>query len=98
MTGRCCSTVYAARSAVWVMEFAERLRTMFREPVRADQTLVTVTGSFGSATANKGTARPEGLLRDADAAMYRAKQNGGDSYAVFDDSMIDHTAVDLTVE
>jgi diguanylate cyclase (GGDEF)-like protein/PAS domain S-box-containing protein len=82
----------------WVMEFADRMRAVFCEPVRAEQKLVTITASFGIASASKGTATPEGLLRDADAAMYRAKQNGGDAYAVFDDSMIDHTVVDLTVD
>jgi diguanylate cyclase (GGDEF)-like protein/PAS domain S-box-containing protein len=82
----------------WVAAFADRLRAVFREPVRADQTLVNVTASFGIATANKGNTSPEALLRDADAAMYRAKQGGGDAYTVFDDSMIDTTVVDLTTE
>src|SRR5207237_684828 len=72
----------------WVLAFAERLRAVFGEPVRADQTLVTITASFGIASTSKGNQTPEALLRDADTAMYRAKQSGGDSFLAFDDSMI----------
>jgi diguanylate cyclase (GGDEF)-like protein/PAS domain S-box-containing protein len=85
------------RDQDWVMAFAQRLRAVFREPVRAEDTLVTITASFGIAK-SQGKSQPEGLLRDADAAMYRAKQSGGDSVAVFDNSMIDDTVVDLTVD
>ena len=80
----------------WVLEFAERLRAVFKEPVRADGRLVSVTGSFGIATANGATPNPESLLRDADAAMYRVKQGGGDSYLLFEEEMVSDTVVDLT--
>jgi diguanylate cyclase (GGDEF)-like protein/PAS domain S-box-containing protein len=72
----------------WVTEFAERLRSIFREPIRAGRRLVPVTASIGIATTSGLPSSPEVLLRNADAAMYRAKQSGRDAYVVFDDSMI----------
>jgi len=86
------------QDAEWVQDFAERLRAVFREPVQAGRQLVPVTASFGIASACGGNPSPEGLLRDADAAMYKVKQTGGDNYAVFDDAMIDDQFVDLTIE
>jgi diguanylate cyclase (GGDEF)-like protein/PAS domain S-box-containing protein len=82
----------------WVEEFADRLRAVFREPVQAGRRSVEVHASVGIASINGGNPTAEGLLRDADAAMYRAKQSGGDTYVVFDDSMVDQPFVDLTME
>ena len=84
------------RDAEWVEDFAQRLREVFREPVQAGQRVVPVTASFGIATANGNKPTPEGVLRDADAAMYRAKHGGGDRFVLFDESMVGHPFVDLT--
>jgi diguanylate cyclase (GGDEF)-like protein/PAS domain S-box-containing protein len=49
---------------------------------------VFVNASIGIAISNlAGRDRPDVLMRDADAAMYAAKGNGGSRYAVFDQSM-----------
>ena len=82
----------------WIKDFAERLRYVFREPVQAGRQLVPVTASFGIASASGGNPSPEGLLRDADTAMYQVKQAGGDGYAFFKNTMIDEDLVDLTTE
>ncbi len=82
----------------WVKDFANRLRGVFREPVQAGRQLVPVTASFGVASASGGNPSPEGLLRDADAAMYQVKQAGGDGYAMFDNAMVDDEFVDLTTD
>ena len=46
-----------------------------------------VTASTGVAFAGHPKQRPEALLRDADAAMYRAKELGRDRYELFDEAM-----------
>ena len=48
---------------------------------------VFTTASMGIAIGTTGYGRPEDLLRDADTAMYRAKQLGKARYEVFDQAM-----------
>jgi diguanylate cyclase (GGDEF)-like protein len=65
---------------------AERVQAALAEPIRvADHDLVVST-SIGIALAG-ADAQPEGLLRDADVAMYRAKGEGKARHAVFDGRM-----------
>jgi diguanylate cyclase (GGDEF)-like protein/PAS domain S-box-containing protein len=65
---------------------AERLLAALQAPfVLAGQELF-VTASIGIAHALPGDD-PGDLLRDADAALYRAKDHGRAGYAVFDDGM-----------
>jgi diguanylate cyclase (GGDEF)-like protein len=58
---------------------AERLLAELRE--------ISVSASIGLAIAHDGTERPEALLREADAAMYRAKRRGGGVAELFDAEM-----------
>ena len=48
---------------------------------------IEVTASIGIALSRGGDAHPEALLRDADAAMYRAKDLGRNRLEIFDESM-----------
>jgi len=69
---------------------AERLLDALKHPFNlgADkQTRVTVTASIGIAAGDRISA--EELLRDADIAMYRAKRDGKNRYAVFETDMQD---------
>ncbi len=69
---------------------AERLLDALKHPFNlgADkQTRVTVTASIGIAAGDRISA--EDLLRDADIAMYRAKWDGKNRYAVFETDMQD---------
>jgi diguanylate cyclase (GGDEF)-like protein len=69
---------------------AERLLEALKHPFRLgedEQNRLTVTASIGIAAGQRASA--EELLRDADIAMYRAKWDGKNRYAVFETGMQD---------
>ena len=53
---------------------------------------VKPSASLGVAMAGDDHETPESLMRDADFAMYRAKENGGQRFEVFDKRMSVHVA------
>lgn len=55
---------------------AEKLRSVLREPLRISHHIVTASGSIGVAVAPEQGTDVDELLRQADAAMYRAKEAG----------------------
>ncbi|HEV7864593.1 MAG TPA: EAL domain-containing protein, partial [Acidimicrobiia bacterium] len=65
---------------------AERITEALREPVLVDGQEVFLSASIGIAVADD-TGAPENLLRDADAAMYRAKAKGRARCEFFDATM-----------
>jgi EAL domain-containing protein (putative c-di-GMP-specific phosphodiesterase class I) len=69
---------------------AERLLEALKHPFNLgpqEETRLTVTASIGIAAGQRTSA--EELLRDADIAMYRAKWDGKNRYAVFESGMQD---------
>jgi len=69
---------------------AERLLQALKEPFKLgadEQTTVTVSASIGVAAGERVAAAD--LLRDADIAMYRAKRDGRNGFAVFESAMKD---------
>src|SRR6185295_15592361 len=66
---------------------AERLLAAVIRPVVVRGTEMFIGASVGIALATSGEERPEELLRDADAAMYHAKEAGRGRVEVFDDAM-----------
>ncbi|MGH7464927.1 MAG: putative bifunctional diguanylate cyclase/phosphodiesterase, partial [Longimicrobiales bacterium] len=65
---------------------AERIMTELSVPFRLAGHEIFMTASIGISLSSSGYARPEEILRDADAAMYRAKLDGS-RYQVFDPEM-----------
>ncbi|MBV9292901.1 MAG: EAL domain-containing protein [Frankiales bacterium] len=65
---------------------AQRLLDAMQAPFRLSDQELYVTASIGIAIAQVGD-EPGDLLRDADAALYRAKERGRAGYALFDDGM-----------
>jgi diguanylate cyclase (GGDEF)-like protein/PAS domain S-box-containing protein len=63
---------------------AERIAAAIAQPVALMEGEVFVTASIGIAVSGIGADTPETLLRNADAAMYRAKERGRDRAELFD--------------
>jgi diguanylate cyclase (GGDEF)-like protein len=66
---------------------AERIRSELGRPFDLGGQEVFATVSTGIALSEGGDQKAEELLRDADTAMYRAKANGRNCYAIFDPQM-----------
>jgi diguanylate cyclase (GGDEF)-like protein/PAS domain S-box-containing protein len=80
---------------------AERVATTFAEPYLMGGAEHLVTASVGIAVARPGNREPadaEMLIRDADAAMYRAKERGRARCEIFDAEMRARAVHRLEVE
>jgi diguanylate cyclase (GGDEF)-like protein/PAS domain S-box-containing protein len=66
---------------------AERIRRAISVPIPLGAGEFVATASIGVTIASTTDADATGLLRDADAAMYRAKARGRDHIELFDQSM-----------
>jgi diguanylate cyclase (GGDEF)-like protein/PAS domain S-box-containing protein len=67
---------------------AQRISTAIEStPISLWAQQLSITASVGVALSDGGFAHPESLLRDADAAMYRAKDLGRARLELFDESM-----------
>ncbi len=64
---------------------AERIHEGLRAPIRLRAESVPTTVSIGVAMSSPSYVRAQDLVRDADSAMYHAKQLGRDRYAVYMD-------------
>jgi diguanylate cyclase (GGDEF)-like protein/PAS domain S-box-containing protein len=79
------------------IETAERIAAIFARPFVLSGSEHFVTTSIGIALARGGEQADE-LIRDADAAMYRAKDRGRARYEVFDEGMRGRAIERLRVE
>ncbi|MFY9584063.1 MAG: EAL domain-containing protein [Candidatus Acidiferrales bacterium] len=66
---------------------AERIKEALAAPFNLDGHEVFATASIGLTMGQTDYAKPEDFLRDADAAMYRAKAQGRARYEIFDSDM-----------
>ncbi|HEV8651558.1 MAG TPA: EAL domain-containing protein [Actinomycetes bacterium] len=80
-----CEDLHSEREAVGI---ALRLLAEVPKPIRIGRHELFVTPSIGVALAGGGPGDdPEGLLRDADAAMYLAKERGKARFELYDAAM-----------
>lgn len=70
---------------------AERIVQAVGAPYDLDGPQVTIGVSVGVSIASEHDVDIEKLLRDADAALYRAKSAGGDRYAFFEPGIVTST-------
>ncbi len=70
-----------------VQSSLDRIMSTINSPFLIDGMPVSVSPSIGVALYPENDAEPETLLRQADMAMYHAKQSGRDQYHFFDSRM-----------
>ncbi len=87
--------ITGARDAVIV---AERLQKALKEPHLLDGHEVISTASIGIVTSDGNYDRPDDILRDADTAMYQAKNSGKARHVVFDEHMHSEVMQRLNLE
>lgn len=86
------------RDASNAVRVAKRVQKELRAPFHLEGREVYSSASIGIALSSKATQQPEELLRDADIAMYRAKQKGRAGYAIFDAEMHEQVRLQLNLE
>ncbi len=89
-----CDAVEDERDAAVI---AERVLAALARPFPLGEGEVTLGGSLGLALGGHGST-PESLVRNADIAMYRAKERGGSCYELFDELMRTRAAARLDAE
>ncbi len=90
-----CDDIDGARDAITI---AERVGEAVAAPFVLEETEAFLTASVGIAMADEPDARAASLIRDADAAMYRAKEKGKSRFELFDAVMRARAVERLEVE
>ncbi|MGH7475400.1 MAG: putative bifunctional diguanylate cyclase/phosphodiesterase [Longimicrobiales bacterium] len=90
--------LYNVADPGFVRHIAERVQERLRERFTVEAGSVHITASAGITLSTTRYATPEEVLRDADIAMYRAKENGREQYAFFDPEMAVAAAADFPLE
>jgi diguanylate cyclase (GGDEF)-like protein len=78
--------------------FAERIQIKLSKPAEINAYRVFVSVSTGIVLGDQRYDNPEDVLRDADIAMYRAKNQGRGRYEVFDPDMLEAAMSRLELE
>jgi diguanylate cyclase (GGDEF)-like protein len=90
-----CEDVQNEEDAIVI---ADRLALAMAQPMSMDAGSVVVTTSIGIAVANPKTDSAEDLVRNADSALYRAKERGRARFELFDHRMRTRAVKRLTIE
>jgi diguanylate cyclase (GGDEF)-like protein/PAS domain S-box-containing protein len=69
------------------LALAERVVSTLNEPFVSGAVEATIHASVGVSVSHDPDRDPEGMLREADIAMYRAKRDGGRRPEMFDESL-----------
>ena len=79
-------------------KIAQKILDLIAQPMRVDDNELFITASVGVAVFPSDGDTPDALLKNADQAMYRAKDSGRNLYHLFTPSMNSHAAARLSME
>jgi diguanylate cyclase (GGDEF)-like protein/PAS domain S-box-containing protein len=96
----CCEDLPAEAGAAELeaVSIAERVRTHLERPVTIDDVDTIITISIGIAVSSATRTTADEMLRDADTALYRAKDRGRSRWEVFDDALREEAVGRLETE
>lgn len=77
---------------------ANRILNSLNEPFEYDGKDIRTGASLGIAVLNEQYNNADDVIRDADAAMYQAKEQGRGQYVIFDDSMREELLESIALE
>ena len=80
------------------IDLADRIRKAFTEPLMVGERIIFTSASIGIVPSLVGYKDPDEVLRDADTAMYAAKEAGRARYRVFDQRMRHEVLAALELE
>ena len=80
------------------VQIAEQIQTRLSTPFNVAGHEIVIGASFGIAVGNSRSSSPDTMLRDAEIAMYRAKQAGKARYRVFDNGMHEQAVKRMQLE
>lgn len=80
------------------IEVAQRIHLALQAPFCIEDKEHTVTSSIGIVMHKEGYTSPEELIRDADNAMYQAKELGRNQYAIFKSGSFASVSEQLKIE
>jgi diguanylate cyclase (GGDEF)-like protein/PAS domain S-box-containing protein len=81
-----------------VTRVADRIQKKLMQATLLPNHTIFMSASMGIVLSATGYDRPEDVLRDADTAMYRAKENGRSRFEIFDIAMRDQIMHRLELE
>ncbi|WDE06383.1 EAL domain-containing protein [Thalassomonas viridans] len=81
-----------------VERVADKLLQAFKQPIQIEDHRFYVSTSIGGALAKDNSITAEDLIRNADMAMYEAKDNGGNCYQIYDAGMYQRVAHKVLLE
>ncbi len=71
------------------IQACQRILNSVQEPISVNDSILNITASVGIAVNNGEYLTAEEMLRDADTALHRAKQDAPGSYVLFDNAMFE---------
>ncbi len=81
-----------------LISIVERVRRKIALPFTIEKNVLRISGSIGIAVSEGQYTRPEDILRDADIAMYRAKDSGKNRFEIFNPDMHQRASRALSIE
>jgi diguanylate cyclase (GGDEF)-like protein/PAS domain S-box-containing protein len=90
--------IYKHKGVEEVIEYALRILNSFKTPFEIGNRVLQTTFSIGISLFPEHGSNPDQLLKHADIAMYRAKEEGKNRFVIFDKTMNEAVSERMVIE